>query len=416
MNDDMDNLFRRAGEEYPLKVTGDDWNKVASALNAAPVEQPKKKDNRKMFILLAALLITSVVTVWLFRPFSHQRADAATAVDNHSTSSDRTPGARNNTSEQITVTKADVVPQPVRTEAIMDNSGGGNRGQLVITPSVKKNTRERTSAAQPPPSVADVKPGLLQNASTVANTSEMTTVSPEHTDAEIKPAPVFELGTDTVDKTVSIEKQYERAHKMQEKQSFRRVNVSVMLGLDASFVEGQHLSRTGGSFGVIAAYNISPKFAVEAAVISSKKFYYSAGEYFNTSKLQLPPNTDVLGVTGNCRMIEVPVSLKYSFAETATGHLFATAGVATFFMQKEIYDYVYYYRGSGRSVIHSYTYNNSSTHLASTLQLSAGYNFRLYNHFHIRTEPYVQLPLSTVGYGDLRLSSFGLRIAAGKSF
>ena len=52
VNDDMDEVFRRAAEHYPLDTNSSNWDKVARAL-ASPEdpqpEQPKKKNNRKQF-------------------------------------------------------------------------------------------------------------------------------------------------------------------------------------------------------------------------------------------------------------------------------------------------------------------------------------------------------------------------------
>ena len=35
VNDDMDELFRKAAKDYPLDTSGSDWSKVAAALQHA---------------------------------------------------------------------------------------------------------------------------------------------------------------------------------------------------------------------------------------------------------------------------------------------------------------------------------------------------------------------------------------------
>src|SRR3982750_2443214 len=58
MNDDMDELFRRAAENYPLDTRGADFSKVASALQNSDEGKviPKKKGNRGKLLWLMLLL------------------------------------------------------------------------------------------------------------------------------------------------------------------------------------------------------------------------------------------------------------------------------------------------------------------------------------------------------------------------
>src|SRR5688572_27022264 len=57
VNDNMDELFRRAAENYPLDTSSKDWNKVALALqNEQEVVPPVKKEHRGKFLWLLLLL------------------------------------------------------------------------------------------------------------------------------------------------------------------------------------------------------------------------------------------------------------------------------------------------------------------------------------------------------------------------
>ncbi|RYY91658.1 MAG: hypothetical protein EOO11_22405, partial [Chitinophagaceae bacterium] len=58
----MDELWRKAGNEFPLHTGGADWDKVAAKLGIAP--EPKRKDRRYLWLLL--LLLLPVVCI---RPF-----------------------------------------------------------------------------------------------------------------------------------------------------------------------------------------------------------------------------------------------------------------------------------------------------------------------------------------------------------
>ncbi|RYY96815.1 MAG: hypothetical protein EOO11_12500, partial [Chitinophagaceae bacterium] len=58
VNDDMDEVFRRAGSDFPLNTGGADWSKVARALEL-PGEEPapprRRRDRRYLWLLLLLL-------------------------------------------------------------------------------------------------------------------------------------------------------------------------------------------------------------------------------------------------------------------------------------------------------------------------------------------------------------------------
>src|SRR5215218_5937806 len=56
VNDDMDELFRKAGKGYPLDTSGADWEKIAKELNG-PGQNPvaSKRNHRKLLWLLVLI-------------------------------------------------------------------------------------------------------------------------------------------------------------------------------------------------------------------------------------------------------------------------------------------------------------------------------------------------------------------------
>ena len=149
--------------------------------------------------------------------------------------------------------------------------------------------------------------------------------------------------------------------------------------------------------------------------LATGKHYYSEGKYFSTDKIYMPPNSRISDVTGNCKMIEVPLSVKYNFAFRKNSNWFATLGSSSYFMKKENYVYNYYY-GTYGPVPHSKEYKNSSTNLFSNVTISAGYEHKLGGLSAFRIEPYVKIPLSGMGIGKLPLFSTGLQIGLVKKF
>src|SRR5438270_6835662 len=73
VNDDMDELFRRAAENYPLDTNNANWNKVWNALQD-PEENPNENSNRKRrFFWLFALLPLSLIGYIYLKPSPQAR-------------------------------------------------------------------------------------------------------------------------------------------------------------------------------------------------------------------------------------------------------------------------------------------------------------------------------------------------------
>ncbi|GAC1438996.1 MAG: hypothetical protein NVSMB63_03670 [Sediminibacterium sp.] len=78
-------------------------------------------------------------------------------------------------------------------------------------------------------------------------------------------------------------------------------------------------------------------------------------------------------------------------------------------MKQESYDYYYHYNGQpGRR---SSTYHTGNNYILSIAHLSAGFEKRIGQNLSVQVEPYAKMPLTGIGFGNIRLSSFGVNLA-----
>lgn len=112
-------------------------------------------------------------------------------------------------------------------------------------------------------------------------------------------------------------------------------------------------------------------------------------------------------IDADCKVYEIPLSITYQFNRSEKQGFFGGAAISSLIMKNEDYDYVYNYPGQP-----TYTYrhsvNNENRHLFSMLTLSGGYQRKLSNTFSIAAEPYIKIPLSGVGLGNVKLSGAGV--------
>jgi hypothetical protein len=177
------------------------------------------------------------------------------------------------------------------------------------------------------------------------------------------------------------------------------------LGPDFTMVKSTKIDGTGYSAGLIAGYNINKKFAIETGLLWDHKRYQSEGRHFSTKKLNWP-YVYLLDVSGFCNMFEIPLNLRYNFSQNTKRTVFVTAGVSSYLMKKENYDYSY--RRYGAYGYGNREYKNTTNNWLSVAHVSAGIQKKLGAIGDLRVEPYIKLPLHGVGIGSMPLRSTGI--------
>lgn len=407
VNDDMDELFRRAAQDYPLNTRGADWEKLQKALEEAPagVGKPARTDRRRHFLWLLLLLPLP----WICSRYTGEgEKDAANlpAVEKSAITSPKS--AKSSPEKKV----PDVVLQ--------ERSGGSHKSssEAFMEPlkplSLSVNTKSHTSRKRP----ITEDNGLTGNAylpNDPIDREEAQRPASAVNDREEAPVAISDPPV-AADKTEKVPDSVQKAQdtttadppakKAQQLPKPKRFYAGIIAGADVTSIEMQKVKKIGYDLGVVAGYLISDRWSVEAGLLSSEKAYYSSGEHLY--KAYALPGTKLREAEGDCRMWEVPLVVRYRFAPQKQGGWFVSAGSSSYFMKKETYDYTYYYPATGQEVKRSRSYDSNSRHLFAAAQFSGGYTRRVGRSIDFRVEPYIKLPLRKVGYYELPLTSVGV--------
>ena len=68
LNDDMDELFRKAADDYPLNTGTPDWNKVAEGLSQEKAPEPPVKKSFRKYTWLLLLLPLAFICNQIYNP------------------------------------------------------------------------------------------------------------------------------------------------------------------------------------------------------------------------------------------------------------------------------------------------------------------------------------------------------------
>ncbi|GLU50794.1 hypothetical protein Dfri01_02550 [Dyadobacter frigoris] len=175
---------------------------------------------------------------------------------------------------------------------------------------------------------------------------------------------------------------------------------------DISSVGLKNFSKPGTAVSLLIEYSIFQKLYIQTGVIRSSKVYNAkAGEYewpdsWKDQKV-LPTSVD-----GVCKIIEIPLNVRYDISQNARSRWFAGAGTSSYYMQNEKYEYNYPPKTYGKK----WEYFEVSTgwYLFSHINASAGYEYRFSKKLSLLAEPYVRIPVKKVGYGKVDLLTTGV--------
>ncbi|HXB32671.1 MAG TPA: outer membrane beta-barrel protein [Puia sp.] len=456
-NGDMDDLFRRASERYPLRTDSADWDRLASALNgepAAPSDEAEKRRRRGVFwwFLLVPLAGIGYLTWQMGMHHSLEKSVMVTnTVGSGAGRSGNGVGATNKV-DRSNNTNAGVDGNAVPAGNAVASGGGtgdgvsGGEGVRKMRTSDNKTANagatqnsvglERQGVVESDgidkrrlgggkvrilriPAGAKSKVGSSDSAGSVGRLDDIGSTgrfSAERSTGsdlglaalDLRRAPIggrngvvvnvlapkaAEEGTDPKKPSGPSSKQHSHGY------------IGVFGAPDFSTVRFQTMKGVGNTFGVLLGYSFNDKWAIESGLSLDRKRYYTAGEYF---KKEMPAGYTLQNVDGTCNMWEIPVNVRYNFNTSSRMRWFATAGLSTYLMSKETYTYQYEYNWTtGDS---SWDIHKPSQYWFSIVNLSAGFETSVGRIGKLRLEPYVRIPLSGIGTGKLPIVSGGLNI------
>ncbi|HYH14252.1 MAG TPA: outer membrane beta-barrel protein [Flavisolibacter sp.] len=394
LNDDSTEWMRKAAADYPVKPFGMNWEAVAEQLrdNNAPVHGGAGYVwPRYAAMIVFFMLLSLVCNKYLRIDFSNR---FATTVNKEFINSDIVKnGIKKNAKadkkalkqNQYTIqTSGSTI---VRFEKEYGHADDPTRLRLLLGRS--GYTR----------GVSEEWTGLGFDKQKGGSTSAI--------DLPNNPHSVLQQEIENVNAVTEAELQ-EKLEKKNHTPLNKRLYAGLLLGPDVSSVKLQKTEGVGYNVGLFVGYKLSAKWQLESGFLLNRKAYYSEGEYFSMEHTYLPTHSYITQVDGYCNMFEIPVNVRYNIRSKEKNSWFATAGISSYLMNKEDYNYTYTrynvaYKGSS-------VYRNASKDWMSVVNASVGYESAINQKIQFRIEPYLKLPLRGVGTGKLPISSAGMNI------
>ncbi len=442
LENDMDELFQRAAENYPLKEGKGDWESIAKRISdtegSPEIVVPTQRKGSKKIIALALLLFI-VVTGWLLLQNNKKNSygEANRTESKKGAEIVASDSKTNGTSVQNPATREmiDNTGKSKGEVAVIDNNKrnivnqSGNTTTKIISGTVdissyskekegslNNNSEDRSTNFEATtgflnnqfyvPGIIKTKPGKEASAGLKNISYEISaSVKTINNDAEAKAKNI----QSEADKTATIAEEKSNNTESLSLKS-KGVYIGVAIAPDFSKVQSGSFSNTGFDAGIFLGYRFSRRLSLETGFMWNKKNYISDGKYFSMDKVgsTMPAGMIIENLKSNCSVIEIPLKIKYDLISRGNADLFVTGGVSSYIMTKENNSYNVTLNGNREKV--SGVYNKNNYGLPAVVSVSIGYEHSISRYINIRLEPFLKIPLKGMGVGSLQVTSAGLQI------
>ena len=315
-DDNLDELFQRAAEEYPLKTDNRNWDIVAAKLHTSPtVLQTRKSKKWQYSALLLLLLGGSFLLI-----NSLNKRDSAVAVNHQSPSSEK----NKDKSKQQNQDKNAIQPSPSITNKNNDLAQVTNITKtdigLQTTNTISKNKASLNSKLinkQTNNFLDQIQPGLqpkltaynLNN--TISQLKFQKDNIPFITNQSItnQAGKTTRQNTNIANNTGTNNRKSKHVSLQPQPKTFYGM---FFFSPDFSTIKFQHINKPGFSIGIGLGYRINNRFSAEIGLQRVHANFYSDGKYFDTSNIKMYQSRKLDALNGNNKLTEVPVALKYN--------------------------------------------------------------------------------------------------------
>ncbi len=394
LENNLDNLFQKAAENYPLCTSKDDWNEIVAPLLREPVVLSGNKNsffkNNTSFLVFFFMLLPLAVS------------------DTNISWSKSSP--ENVNRQQLEETGKAAMGNNVQVERALIRTVGKNSNHPL------PGNKGKTFLLRSNRSVASIEMSKAKNqlAQQQPLVETITSINKLQTGENKEPNPV--TNGDTTQKNIATEEKapdttiHAPLDLIASAGKQNGFYWGLVMGPSFNQVKNQRLKKPGYDIGLVAGYTFNKKLSVEAGLLFEKKYYFSDGKYFNMAKAgaSMPADMKIISLDGSFSVFEVPIKLRYNLADNNTRHFYITSGISTYIITNEYNKYKAVINGVQQNVTGDY--NNMSRYAAAVFNAGFGFDNSIGKNSRVRIEPYIQVPLQGIGVGSLHVTSIGLHL------
>ncbi len=387
LNNDIEDIFRRAADEYPLKDGEDRWDEISRRLENIPAEKKGKYAVWKKGIVV--LLLSGAFLAVNDGSIKDPLAIIMASETKPNVPASGTLGYQKNfiekgnkasfSSKYVT---ADLSPVNTLSRYLPGQQVNKTSFSTIQSEVSHNDNSNPVNGIHRLPLIE----GVVDNPQTIVESEKSVPVSKANE-------------TEVIKQPISVKSQ-------KNKETYYGVAGAIQI----SAVKAGGLNKPALQAGIIVGYKLNQRLSLESGIILSKRNYQSSGENFNMKNMQssMPTGMKIISLTGQSKLLEIPVQASWHFEIGSHKSVYIKSGVSSYFINSENNQYKTMLNGIEGSMVGSYKENKF--YPAAALNIAVGFQKKISTSIGLKVEPFIQLPLKGMGVGELPFKNAGLRL------
>lgn len=179
--------------------------------------------------------------------------------------------------------------------------------------------------------------------------------------------------------------------------------ISVMASPDVNGVNTLSGGKLGTNFGMLFSANFGKLSISTGAAYAKKPYATDPADYHTNYKFKVDPTE----IYADCRVLDIPLNIDYRLYRKNRNSFSVGTGLSSYIMLSERYDYDYSTPGAGPA---EFFIKNRNQHILGVLNLNTTYQRQVNSKLSVGVQPYLKIPLTDIGSGQVRLRSAGVAV------
>lgn len=185
--------------------------------------------------------------------------------------------------------------------------------------------------------------------------------------------------------------------------------LSMAFSPDVNSVNNMGKGELGHSMGLGMSFNIKPSFSLSTGIYYSKKQYSADKTSYNVTEKPFATWASYSNkIDADCRVIDIPLNLNFRISKKSNNKLYASAGMSSYIMLSEKYEFVYNPSPAYPTGRREYTVRDENKHILNVVNLGVALEKPISEQVSLVIQPYAKLPLTGIGKGRTDLKSVGI--------
>lgn len=183
--------------------------------------------------------------------------------------------------------------------------------------------------------------------------------------------------------------------------------VGLILAREQSFV-GEGLCAPKWKAGLSLEYRFGGKHSLRLEGSYSQKEYLASATKYKAPEGFWFKAIAPQSAQGFCNIVEMSITESYFFKGHAKRGFYVNAGLSSYFMLRERYEYNYSSTEDG--LRRGWGTENENQHWFGIGEVSLGYNLPFSDNSSLQIAPYAQIPLTGIGHGQVKFFTTGIQL------